>query len=43
MCLSIDTFGLFELHKQVEGAHFEPMLSNSPPPPPKAERALKMR
>ena len=28
MCFSKDTFGLFGVHKQVERAHFEPMLSN---------------
>ena len=31
MCFSKDTFGLFWVHKQVERAHFEPMLSNFGP------------
>ena len=31
MCFSKDTFGLFGVHKQVEWAHFEPMLSNFGP------------
>ena len=31
MCFSKDTFGLFGVHKQVERAHFEPMLSNFGP------------
>ena len=31
MSFSNDTFGLFGVHKQVEWAHFEPMLSNFGP------------
>ena len=31
MCFSKDTFGLFGVHKQVQWAHFEPMLSNFGP------------
>ena len=31
MYFSKDTFGLFGVHKQVEWAHFEPMLSNIGP------------
>ena len=31
MCLSKDTFGVFRVHKQLQGAHFEPMLRNFGP------------
>ena len=31
MCFSKDTFGLFGVHKQVDGAHFERMWSNNGP------------
>ena len=31
MCFSKNSFGLFGVHKQMELAHFEPMLSNFGP------------